>query len=147
MIRFADWLRYYNDLDMVPMLEALAKMRAFYNERGVDILKDAVSLPGVVLQYLLRGTEEVLYAPKKEAYTLLKEAKVGGPSIVFTRYHEAGVTRIRSHKYGRAAKLCRRIQGYDANALYLSTMSAEMPFRKEKVTIYKTPEGQCVGAE
>lgn len=27
---FADWLRYYNDLDEAPGLEALEKMRAFY---------------------------------------------------------------------------------------------------------------------
>ena len=52
MQTFADWLRYYNDLDVVPGLEALQKMRAFYAEKGIDILKDAVSLPGVSLDYL-----------------------------------------------------------------------------------------------
>ena len=52
MQTFADWLRYYNDLDVVPGLEALQKMRVFYAEKGIDILKDAVSLPGVSLDYL-----------------------------------------------------------------------------------------------
>ena len=56
MQTFADWLCYYNNLDVAPGLEALDKMRAFYTEKGVDILKDAVSLPGVSLHYLLRGT-------------------------------------------------------------------------------------------
>ena len=28
--KFADWLRYYNDLEVAPGLEALKKMRAFY---------------------------------------------------------------------------------------------------------------------
>ena len=98
MQTFADWLLYYNNLDIAPRLEALEKMRAFYTEKGIDILKDAVSLPGVSLHYLLRGTIERgadLYSPCKEAYGLLKNAMVGGLSIVFTRYHEAGVTQIR----------------------------------------------------
>ena len=42
MSTFADWLRYYNNLDVAPGLEALEKMRAFYTEKGIDILKDAV---------------------------------------------------------------------------------------------------------
>jgi len=39
-----------------------------------------------------------LYAPGEEAYKHLKAAVSGKPSIMFTRYHEAGVTRIRSHE-------------------------------------------------
>jgi hypothetical protein len=142
MSTFADWLRYYNNLDVAPFIEAQAKMKAFYAERGIDIFKDAVSLPGVSLQYLLRGlnkkTANPLYAPSKEAYEYLKEAVSGGPSIVFTRYHEAGVTRIRSHTEPQA-KLCKRILGYDANALYLSTMLSDMPCGKEKVTEFEDP--------
>ena len=57
MTSFADWLRYYNNLDVVPFIEALQKMKTFYGERGIDICKDAVSLPGVSLQYLLRGVD------------------------------------------------------------------------------------------
>ena len=53
MRTFADWLRYYNNLDVAPGLEALEKMKSFYTERGIDILKDAVSMPGVSLHYLL----------------------------------------------------------------------------------------------
>ena len=49
MRTFADWLSYYNNLDVAPGLEALEKMRNFYTEKGIDILKDAVSLPGVSL--------------------------------------------------------------------------------------------------
>ena len=55
MCTFADWLCYYNNLDVAPGLEALEKMRAFYTDKGIDILKDAVSIPGVSLHYLLRG--------------------------------------------------------------------------------------------
>jgi len=57
MMSFADWLRYYNNLDVRPFIEALQKMKTFYAERGIDICKDAVSLPGVSLQYRLRGID------------------------------------------------------------------------------------------
>ena len=135
MKTFKDWLEYYNNLDVAPGLEALEKMRAFYAERGIDIMKDAVSIPGVSLHYLLRGSIERgadLYAPSKEAYDMLKGAVVGGPSLVFTRYHEVGKTRIRSHQYENP-KMCQNIVGYDANALYLSTMLAPMACGKERV--------------
>jgi len=140
MTSFADWLRYYNNLDVGPFTEALQKMKTFYGERGIDIRKDAVSLPGVSLQSLLRGidskSKNTLYAPGEEAYKHLKAAVSGGPSIVFTRYHEAGVTRIRSQEK-TAAKPCKRILGYDVNALYLSTMLNDMPCGKEKVIDYE----------
>ena len=56
MRTFGDWLEYYNNLDVAPFLEALQKMKEFYTDLGVDIFKDAVSLPGVSKQYLLRKT-------------------------------------------------------------------------------------------
>ena len=138
MRTFADWLRCYNNLNGAPGLEALERMRSFYTEKGIDILKDAVSIPGVSLHYLLRGAVERgagLYSPGKGAYEMLKGAVVGRPSLVFTRYHEVGVTKIRSHQTVEP-RLCQRIFGYDANALYLSTMLEEMPCGKEKVVHY-----------
>jgi len=138
MRTFADWLRYYNNLDVAPGLEALEKMRTFYNEKGIDILKDAVSISGVSLHYLLQGAVErgaELYGPGKEEYEMLKEAVVGGPSLVFTRHHEADVTRIRSHRV-KEPRLCKKIVGFDANALYLSTMFREMPCGKGRVVHY-----------
>ena len=89
MQTFGDWLEYYNNLDVSPFLKALVKMRAFYTNMGVDIFKDAVSLPGVSMQYILRGT---LRGPRYTlpAYAMVKEAVVGGPSLVFTRKHVAG---------------------------------------------------------
>ena len=77
MRTFADWLRYYKNLDVAPVLEALEKMRAFHTEKGIDVLKDAVSVPGVSLHYLLQGAVErgaKLYSPCKEAYEMLKRA-------------------------------------------------------------------------
>ena len=57
MQTFADWLRYYSNLDVALGLEALEKMSVFSSEKGINI---AVSLPGICLHYLLRGTREGL---------------------------------------------------------------------------------------
>ena len=35
MQTFADWLRYYDDLDVAPRLQALEKMRAFDADKGI----------------------------------------------------------------------------------------------------------------
>ena len=63
MTIFADWLRYYNDLDVEPFLEALTTMKNFYHEYGVAILKDAVSLLVVSLQLLLKAPTDTTNNP------------------------------------------------------------------------------------
>ena len=132
MQTFGYWLEYYNNLDVTPFLETIEKMKAFYTNIGVDIFKDAVSLPGVSMQYILRRT--------LTAYEMLKAAVVGGPSLVFmiTRKHVAGKTRIRSHKY-KSACFMKRYFGYDGNSLYPSTMAKEMPCGKEFAEHYEGP--------
>ena len=107
-------MKYYNNLDVEPFIEALNEMRSFYIKRGIEILKDAVSLPGVSLQFLMRGIllnkkyDPELYSPSKEAYEMLKNSVVGGPSIVFTRMHEAEKTKIRDNEY-KDAKFCKKV--------------------------------------
>ena len=71
---------------------------------------------------------------------MLKDAMVGGPSIVFNHYHETEVTKIRSHRFNKS-KACKRIICYDANALYPLTMMREMPCGKETVVHYENPRG------
>ena len=51
---------------------------------------------------------------------------IGGTSIVFHRYHERDVTTIRPTDYEKP-KACKKIIGYDANALYLWSILQEMP--------------------
>lgn len=75
-----------------------------------------------------------LCAPGKVAYEMLKGAVVGRPSLVFYRKHEAGKTRIHSHKF-QDAEVCQKVLGYNAKALYLSTMLGTMPCGKE-VTVH-----------
>ena len=71
----------------------------------------------------------------KEVFYKLKQNVVGGPSIVFARYHEAGKTHIRHPVYNAETKdwsvvdgkIVNRVLGFDANALYLWCLNQSMP--------------------
>ena len=167
-----DWLKEYNLADVEPFIEAIEKTREQYYLDEIDLLKDAVSIPGISMTYVLnkalkmkKKSDPDLFAPgepckckcsdyckkevcekckeicdnckictKNEAYEMLTTGMIGGPSIVFCRYAEAGVSKIRSHIYSLAdAKTCRSVQGLDANSLYLFCSGQEMPCGKEKV--------------
>ena len=52
MTTFRDFLVWYNNLDVVPFLEAIDKMSNFWQERNIDIFKDGVSVPGLTMKYL-----------------------------------------------------------------------------------------------
>ena len=69
---------------------------------------------------------------------------VGGPSMVFCRYAERGVTGIRSHVHEKESKKiknkkCKTILGYDANALYLYCSGQKMPCGKETLVVNERP--------
>ena len=172
-VTMKDWLKEYNLADVEPFIEALEKTREQYYPDEIDLLKDAVSIPGISMNYVLnkalkrkKYSEPDLFAPgepckcecssddcqkkgcekckeirdnckictKNEAYEMLTTGMIGGPSIVFCRHAEAGVSKIRSHIYREAdAKTCRSVQGLDANSLYLFCSGQEMPCGKEKV--------------
>ena len=144
MKTFKDFLEWYNNLDVLPFIEAVEKMKTFYKAKKLDLFKDGVSLPGLVLKYLMKGTESDFYLFDEEdkvtkeyrqrnnLFYLLKDSIVGGPSIIFNRYHEANKTKIRD-----GDKFCKKIIGYDANALYLWAIAQEMPTDKhEHITNY-----------
>ena len=172
-VTMKDWLKEYNLADVTPFIEALEKTREQYYPDEIDLLKDAVSIPGISMMYVLnealkrkKYSEPDLFAPgepckcecssddcgktegcekckeirdnckictKNEAYEMLKTGMIGGPSIVFCRYAEAGVSKIRSHIYSEKAKTCRSVHGLDSKSLYLFCSGQEMPCGKEKV--------------
>ena len=51
MKTFKDFLEWYNSLDVLPFIEAVEKMKTFYKAKKLDLFKDGVSLPGLVLKY------------------------------------------------------------------------------------------------
>ena len=102
-------------------------MAAFYSERGLDMFKCAISVPGLSLRYLFQTLDKgtffsLIDRANQDGYYKIKKNVVGGPSIVFNRYHEADKTRIRG-----GDKMCKKIVGFDANALYLWALMEDMP--------------------
>jgi hypothetical protein len=79
------------------MLEAIDKMFQFNQNRRIDMFKDGISVPELVLKYMFQDLPD--YFPvqdekNKDVYDLYKNSIVGGPSIVFHRYHEKDKTFI-----------------------------------------------------
>ena len=49
---FSDFLKWYNNKDVVLTLEALQKMIEFYHNKGIDMLKFGCTLPNLAIIYL-----------------------------------------------------------------------------------------------
>ena len=126
MTTMRDYLVWYNNRDVTPFLEAIDKQAAFYHDQHIDIFKDGISVPGLTLLYLFNGlppdTNFVTFnQTNSDLHQLVKDNIVGGPAIIFHRYHEKDVTKI------RGGEACRTVVGYDANALYLWAIMQDMP--------------------
>ena len=122
-----EYLIWYNNRDVTPFLDAIAKQFAFYRDRDIDMFKDGISVPGLSLLHLFNDlpndTNFVTFnQTNSDLHELVKDNIVGGPAIIFHRYHEKDVTKIRGGE-----ELCRKIEGYDANALYLWAIMQDMP--------------------
>ena len=122
-----EYLIWYNNRDVTPFLDAISKQFAFYRDRDIDMFKDGISVPGLSLLHLFNDlpndTNFVTFnRTNSDLHKLVKDNIVGGPAIIFHRYHENNVTRIRG-----GGETCRSIVGYDANALYLWAIMQDMP--------------------
>ena len=122
-----EYLIWYNNRDVTPFLDAIAKQAGFYKQHNNDMFKDGISVPGLSLLHLVNDLPNDTYFTvfnntNKDAHKLVKDNIVGGPAIIFHRYHEKNVTRIRG-----GSEPCRSIVGYDANALYLWGIMQDMP--------------------
>ena len=131
MTSLMDLLEWYNNLDVKGFVQAADKQFNFFkNHLGFDMFKQAFTLPGLSLQYACANTSDKFHmfgGQFADVHKLLRANIVGGPSIVFHRYHEAGITKIKSRELGQDARDVRSIQGLDANALYLYASGQKMP--------------------
>ena len=121
-----DFLVGYNNRDVIPFLQAIDKQFAFYQQHNIDMFKDGISVPGLTLLYLFKDLPSKTYftvfnETNSDLHQLVKNNIVGGPAIIFHRYHEKDITKIRGEE------TCRSIVGYDANALYLWALMQDMP--------------------
>ena len=122
-----EYLIWYNNRDVTPFLDAIAKQAGFYKHQNIDMFKDGISVPGLTLLHLFNDLPNDTYftvfnRTNSDLHELVKDNIVGGPAIIFHRYHEKDVTKIRG-----GGETCRSIVGYDANALYLWAIMQGMP--------------------
>ena len=61
MCTFKDFLSWYNNKDVVPTLEAMQKMLAFYHKNGIDMLKLGCTLPNLTNICLHKSTSAKFY--------------------------------------------------------------------------------------
>ena len=125
MCTFKDFLRWYNNKDVVPTLEAMQKMLAFYHKKGIDMLKLGCTLPNLANICLHKSTSAKFYPfteTDKDLLQKIREDMVGGPSIVFTPKAVVDETFIQNSEI-----ICKSIVGIDASQLYPYSMCQPMP--------------------
>ena len=125
MCTFEDFLRWYNNKDVVPTLEAMQKMLAFYHKKGIDMLKLGCTLPNLANICLHKSTSAKFYpftATDKDLLQKIREDMVGAPSIVFTRKAVVDEIFIRN-----SGNICKSIVGIDASQLYPYSICQPMP--------------------
>ena len=125
MCTYKDFLRWYNNKDVAPTLEALQKLVAFYHSKGTDMLKIGCTLSNLANICLQKSTNAKFYPfteTDKDLLQKIREVMVGGPSIVFTRKTVVDETFIRD-----SGIICKPIVGIDASQLYPYSMCQPMP--------------------
>ena len=125
MKTFRDFLRWYNNKDVVPTLKAMVKMMEFYHGQKVDMLKLGCTLPNLANICLHKSVDRKFYPfieADKDLHETIRSEMTGGPSIVFTRKAVVDETFIR-----RSNNVCKTIVGIDASQLYLFSMCQAMP--------------------
>ncbi len=125
----ADLLRVYNNNDTKPFVDALENMLQEYIAQKLDIFKISISIPGVARIKLMEHAQRagvlfpLFHKDDEDAFFLMKEQIVGGPSIIFNRHVKVGKTKV--HKSGDLVALS--CYGFDANSLYNFAFQAPMP--------------------
>ena len=61
MTTFKDFLRWYNNKDVLPTLEAMQKMIDLYHNKGIDMLKLGCTLPNLANICLHKSTRAKFY--------------------------------------------------------------------------------------
>ena len=125
MSSFNDFLRWYNNKDVVPTLDAMQKMIAFYHQKDFDMLKLGCTLRNLANICLYKSTDAKFYPfteGDKGLLEKIREDVVGGPSIVFTRKAVVDESFIR-----KSTNICKSVVGTDASQLYPYSMCQPMP--------------------
>ena len=127
MCTFKYFLRWCNKKDVVPTLESMQKMVAFYHKKGTEMLNLGCKLPNLANICLHKSTSAKFYRfteTDKDLLQKIQKDMVGGPSIVVTRKTVVDGTFIRN-----SGKICKSIVGNDASQQYHYSLYQPMPTR------------------
>ena len=95
MINFADFLEWYNDLDVTPTIQAIENINEFYKNIRIDFIHQAISIPGVAMRVCFNSINDPaaefhLFNPKnRDIYHLFKREHCS-----WTWYHFQSIPRI-----------------------------------------------------
>ena len=122
---FKDFLRWYNNKDAVPTLEAMQKFVEINHNKSIDMVKLAYTKPKLANGRLDSSPGAEFHQPlesDKDSLSKVHEDLVEGPPIVFTSKAVVDDTHIR-----KPTNVCESIVGIDASQLYPLSMSQHMP--------------------
>ena len=71
-----DFLRWYNNKDVVPTLQAMKKMMKFYHDQKIDMLKLGCTLPNLANICLHKATDRKFYLSSKLTKTCMRKYEV-----------------------------------------------------------------------
>ena len=83
----------------------MERLQHYYFNRGIDMFKISVSVPGLARQMLFEcgrkdGASFALFdEANSDLYRTIKQNIIGGPSIIFHRFHEKNTTFIRGNPH------------------------------------------------
>ena len=126
MTMFKDFLKWYNNKDVVPTLEAMQKMIHFYHNKEIDMLKLGCTFQNLANICLHKPTNYKFYPiceSDKDLCEKIREDMTGGPSIVFNQ--KAVV--VETYISRSSSIVCKSIVGIDASQLYPFSMCQDMP--------------------
>ena len=125
MQHFLDFLKWYNNKDVFPTLEAIQKTIEFYHNMGIDMLNFGCTLRNLAKNCLHKSTDSnfcTFTESDKDLPANIREVMVGSASIVFTRKAVVDEVFIR-----KSSNLCKSIVGIGANQLFSYSMCQPMP--------------------
>ena len=128
-VKMRDMLKYYNELDVTPMVTGTVRLLSTFRGLKLDTLKNAISLAGLsrILMYRYAEEEECVFPlfskRDRDLASCVRSQIAAGPSIIFTRYQEKGVTKVSEE----SDEICQSIHGLDCNSLYAWALSLQMP--------------------
>ena len=78
-----DWIRLYNKANIIQFIKAIDKTRKQYYPHEINMLKDAVSIPWILMTYVLnkllkmkQAREPLLFAPGQPCTHKCKKCEV-----------------------------------------------------------------------